>query len=80
MPQIALVSDTSDIKRRVSSLERSMGFVARILGGIAKRFGRGHKVNPVSRELSDDETDRFRKQMAEHGMPDESSRHKARVK
>jgi hypothetical protein len=65
------VVDTSEIRRRVAKLESEDRYIRSLLWRMLG-FMRGRKVNHKSRALSDHETDRFRQQMAEHGMDDET--------
>lgn len=65
------MAETSDIKRRISSLE-AQDHMIRALFLRMLALIRHRKINAVSRKLSDEETDIFRKEMAAHGVKDET--------
>jgi hypothetical protein len=63
-----IVAETSDIKRRLAAMERVQYSLAALIEKISRRFRRAVRVNTTSRALTKTETDRFRKEMANHGV------------
>ena len=64
------MADTSSIKRRLIFIEKHLGKMARLIHFLARKFGRGRRVNNYSRALTEEETTTFNRTMAAHGVPD----------
>lgn len=69
------MTDTSNIRRRLTVVEVTLGRLLDLVRAISVRvFRRGPRVNRHSRVLTPDESSSFLRQIASHGIPaDEES-------